>query len=48
MVKVKVMHIPTVIISQTVNNEVSIIITIKYEVAYGLSITIFRFNLGLF
>ena len=46
-VKVKV-HISTVNTSQTVTDRADIPIVSKYEVAYGLSINVFRFNLGTF
>ena len=46
--KVKVMHISNVNISKMITDRENLTITIKYEVAYGLSISIFRFDIGLF
>ena len=40
------MYISTVIISKMVTDRVKITIVIKYEVTYGLSISISRFDLG--
>ena len=46
--KVKVMNIASVKISKMVTDGGNIIIAIKYEVAYGLLISIFRFGWRLF
>ena len=48
MVKIKVMHILTANISKMLTDEVNITIAIKYEVTYGLSISIFTLDLGPF
>ena len=45
-VKVKLIDISTVNISKMVKNMANISITIKYEVAYRLSIRLFAFDLG--
>ena len=45
-VNVKVMHISTGNILQTVKDSPNITIAIKYEVAYELLISIFSFDLG--
>ena len=46
--KFTVMHISTTNISKMVRDGANIIISIKYEDAYGLSMRIFRFDLGPF
>ena len=48
MVKVKVIHTWTMNISKKVTDRVNTTIAIKYEVEYGLSISVFRFDLRLF
>ena len=45
--KGQVMHIWTGNISQTVTGRANIVIANKYDIAYGLSIVIFIFDLGL-
>ena len=47
-VMVKVMHISTVKISKMFADSVNIAIVIQYDVASGLSISVFRVDLGLF
>ena len=42
------MHISTAKTLQTLKDKANIIIEIKHEVAYGLSISTFRFYLGAF
>ena len=46
-VKVKIMYISTVNISEMVRGWANITIAITYEVAYVRSSSIFRFDLGL-
>ena len=47
-VNVKVMHIETANISKMVTDKTNTIIAIKYEVTCEPSISIFKFDLGLF
>ena len=48
MVKVKVINILTVNISKMITDRTNITIAIKYEIEYGLSISVFKFDLCLF
>ena len=42
------MHISTANVFKIVKDTTNITNAIKYEAAYGLSISVFRFDLGLF